>query len=139
MNYWRTKRHEARTDAWSGGGQAFRTWLRSGTHTRTRIGIARGLVVIAVLGLIIGAFAIPLAWTGSRDSCTAFETALLRRSMYDVFGAQHQRGWDRPRADRERRSASGGLIGQQIARMEYSWLPHAVSCAVLFWQVRISG
>jgi hypothetical protein len=31
------------------------------------------------------------------------------------------------------------MIGQQIGEIEYAWLPHTVSCTLLFWQVRIGS
>jgi hypothetical protein len=88
---------------------------------------------------VVCALVVSLGWAASRDSCTAFETALLHRSMYDVFGAKHQVRWHTPRADAVRKSASRGLIGRQIGGIEYPWLPHGISCTLLFWQVRISG
>jgi hypothetical protein len=40
-------------------------------------------------------------------------------------------------ADRERKSASHGLVGRRIAVIEHPWLPEVISCTLLFWQVRI--
>jgi hypothetical protein len=138
-DYWARKRHSARTDLWSGGGKAFRAWMRTGSGKKAQKGFPWGFAGIVSIGLVVSPLVVPLGWAATRDSCTAFETALLRRSFYDVFGAKHQPAWHMPTAASERKSASRGLIGRRIGKMEHPWLPHTISCTLLFWQVRISG
>lgn len=138
-DYWARKRHSARTDSWSGGGKAFRVWMRTGSGRKARKGFPWGFMAIVSIGLVVSLFVVPLGWAATRGSCVAFETALLRRSFYDVFGAKQQPAWNTPTADVERRSASRGRIGRQIGGVEYPWLPHVLSCTLLFWQVRING
>jgi hypothetical protein len=83
-------------------------------------------------------FGAPLALTGTSDSCTAFETALLQRSTRSVAWAEQQSRWPMPLATAERRSRSGGSAGRRIAAMEHGWLPAPAGCTALYWQVRMS-
>src|SRR4051812_36901433 len=100
-NYWSRKRHSGRTDLWSGGGQGFRAWMQAGP---SKAGIPWGFAGMLSVGLVICAFTVPLIWSASWNNCTAFETALLRRSSYAVLGAKHQETWRAPFGDGERRS-----------------------------------
>ncbi len=138
-NYWRDKRHSARTDLWSGGGRGFRTWMTAGLSETARSRLRRGFAGLIGFGLVASVFAILLLLANAPGPCTAFETALLRRARHDVFGAKHQARWLEPLADRERQSASNGIIGARTASLEYSWLPSVIACTALSWQVRIHG
>jgi hypothetical protein len=136
-DYWRQKRHVARTDAWSCGGRAFRAWLTAGSRRGTRRGFPWSFVAVVGIGLVLAAFAMPLVWASTRDSCTAFETALLRRANYPVLGAQHRARWRVPIRNAEGDSAARGMVGRQIGEIEYPSLPDIIACTLLFWQVRI--
>lgn len=137
--YWSRKRHSAPADLWSGGGRGFRAWMKAGLGRKAGQGFPWGFVVLASGVLMFGFFTIPLGWAVTQDSCTAFETAFLRRPPGVVLGASHQTRWHTPPADAERRSISHGMVGREIGRMEYPQLPQAISCTILFWQVRLSG
>jgi hypothetical protein len=137
--YWRQQRDGARTDLWSGSGRAFRVWMRVGQGGSAGKNSAWPLAMMGCASVIVCAFAGPLMWTGTSDTCTAFETALLRRSWYDVPGTKRQAEWYAPTAEKARKSASQGLVGRHIAGLEHPWLPSPISCTVLFWQVRIGA
>ncbi len=137
-DYWREQRRSARTDLWSGGGRMFRTWMRTGPRGSVRTAFSWRFAGIIGIGFLACALVVPLIWTASEDACTAFENAFLHRSKYEVFGAKYQGRWRAPAVDAERRSASSGLVGREIARIEDPWLPEVASCTLLFWQVRIS-
>jgi hypothetical protein len=136
-DFWERTPHSARADLWSGGGQAYHAWRRAGAGGASRRGLPLGFVAITGAGLLMGAVAVPLLWAATQNTCTAFETALLRRHAFTVTGAKRQAMWQVPVSGGDRRSASRGLVGQQIARIEYPGLPTATSCILLFWQVRI--
>ncbi len=132
--YW-GRAQAGRSDAWSGGGAAFRNWMRQGSRRRSRTWLVVGAVTVAALGLT---FASPLALAGTSDSCTAFETALLQRTTRDVAWAGQQRRWPAPLGTPDLRSRSGGSVGRRIAAMEHGSLPAPAGCTALYWQVQAS-
>jgi hypothetical protein len=109
--------------------------MRQGSARRSRTWLAAGAVCIGVLGVTFGG---PLALTATSDSCTAFETALLQRTVRGVAWAQEQRRWPMPLGTPDLRSRSGGSAGRRIAAMEHDWLPAPAGCTALYWQVRVS-
>ena len=127
----------AQGDLWSGGGRAYRAWMRSGPGGNPRgARIPWRVLAVMAAGPAACAVAVPLLWASSWDGCVALETALLNRSRYAVVGAKHQERWLAPAADRQRRSASQGAVGRRIAQIEYPATPERLSCTLLFWQVR---
>lgn len=137
-DYWRSKRHTTRTDAWSGEGQGFDAWLRTGSRWARRKDWMFALLAIFVVGPPVFAFAWPLVAAGTRDPCTGFETALLQRKAPTVRGVRHKKQWYTPTPGPGRTSASRGVVGQKIAATEHPWLPGALSCTILSWKVRSS-
>ena len=135
-SFWMRNGSTANADLWSGGGEAYRAWMKAGPRGATRRGFPLGFVAIVGAALGLGAFGFPLLWATSPDSCTAFETALLRRHVGAVTGAKHQERWAVPISGGDFRSASGGWVSRQIATIEHPRLPNVISCTLLFWQAR---
>jgi len=123
-------------DAWSGGGRAYREWLR-GRRLRRR-GPWRWAAVL-LLALLAAFVAMPLVWAGSARPCEALEAALVRDGRSRAVAVRDPRAWPAVPVARDGRPLSAGRSGARIASLEYPSWPRSAACLVLFWQVRAGG